>query len=95
MFGRRNRETQREVCLADARRPEQHDILFALEKPERVQTLDLLPFDARLKAEIEIRERLDRREARGSHRGLQASRVAQLDVRAEELLDRVGGREMP
>lgn len=95
MFGRRDGETQREVGLPHARRPEQHDILFALDEAERVETLDLLPLHARLETEIEIGEGLHDGESRRAHRGLEPSCIAELNVRTEELLDRVGRADLP
>lgn len=35
-------EADRQVCFADAGRPEEDDILFALEKLQRVQALELI-----------------------------------------------------
>lgn len=90
MFRGRDGQTEREMGFADPRRSEQHDILFALDEAERVQTLELLALHARLEGEVEIRERLHHRQARRAHRRLQAARIAQLNVGPEELFDRVG-----
>ena len=95
MLGCRDRETQREVRLPDARRSKQHHILLALDEAERVETLDLLAFDAGLKAEVEIGERLHDRQTCGAHRGLQPASIPELDVCAEELFDRIGGAHLP
>ena len=59
-----------------------------------MQTLNLLALHARLKAEIEIGERFDDGQPRRAHRGLEAARIAQLDVRAEQLLDRVARADL-
>src|SRR6185437_2761365 len=48
-LGRGDRETEREVRLADARRPQKDHVFLSLEEPERVQTVELLPLDRRLK----------------------------------------------
>ena len=82
MFCGGHGETQGEMRFADAGRSEEHHILLALDEAEGVQALDLLAFDSGLKTEIEIAERLHRGQACGAHGRLQASRVAQLDVRA-------------
>ena len=47
-------ETDRQVRLADARRPEEDHILAALDEAELVQALDLLAPQRRLKREVEV-----------------------------------------
>jgi hypothetical protein len=59
-----------------------------------VQALELFAFDARLKREVEVGERLDRRQARRAHRRLQASAVAQRDLCVEEGHDGGGPGEL-
>ena len=82
-----------QVGLADAGRAEEDDVLLALNEAELVQRVDLLALDVGLEAEVEVRERLDRREPAGAHRGLQASAVAKRDLGGQESLDRFrGGR---
>src|SRR5690348_11459757 len=76
---RGHRETQREVCFPHAGRSEQDDIFFSLDEAQGVETLDLLALEARLKREIEIRERLRRRESRGAHRCLEPAIIAEHD----------------
>jgi len=91
---RRNGETQREVRFPHPRRPEEDDILVALEEAQRMQTLNLLALHAWLKTEIKVGERFDDWQAGGAHRGLQAACVAQLDVRPQQLLNRVPGTHL-
>src|SRR5689334_21131865 len=76
----RNGETDRQVRLADARWAEEDHVLFALDEAERVQAVDLLPFDRRLKREIKLGERLHNGQPRGTHRRLQPAIVAQGDL---------------
>src|SRR5581483_2661232 len=77
--------------FADARRPQEDDILAALDEAELVQALHLLPTQRRLEREIKVVELFDDGQSAGPHRGLQPSVVAQLNLRSEELLDRFGG----
>ena len=90
---RRDGETDRQVRLADARRPEEDHILAALDEAELVQTLDLLAAQRRLKREVEVVELLDDGQSTGAHRGLQPPVIAQLNLRGEQLLDRLRRRE--
>jgi hypothetical protein len=94
-LGRGDRETQREVGLAHAGWAEQHHVLLALDEAECVQALDLLALHTRLKTEIEIGERLHRREPGRAHRRLQPARIAQLNVGPEQMLDRLAAGELP
>lgn len=55
----RDRQTDGQVRLANARRLEQDDILSALHEAELVQTFDLLTAERRLEREIEIAELFD------------------------------------
>ena len=71
-----DREADRQVRLADARRPEEDDILAALDEAELVQTFDLLATERRLKRKVEVAELLDGGQTAGAHRGLQAPVVA-------------------
>src|ERR1019366_3780161 len=57
-----NRETDGEMRLAHAGRPEEDDIFMALEKTEGMQAFDLLALDRGLKGEIKIGERLPGRD---------------------------------
>ena len=66
----------RQMRLAHSRRAEQDDVLAAVEEAQLVQALELLALDGRLEGEIKLRQRLDGRQARGAHRGLQPSVVA-------------------
>ena len=86
-------ETDRQVRFADAGRPEEDHILAALDEAELVQALDLLAAQRRLKGEIEVAELLDDRQSAGAHRGLQPPVIAQLNLRREQLLDRLGRGE--
>ena len=67
---------------------------MALDEAERVQALDLLALERGLEGEVEIGERLDRRQAGGAHRGDEPAIVAQRDLRAEESLDGDGALEL-
>src|SRR6476661_7999840 len=79
--------------LADAWRPEEDDIFAPLDEAELVQTLHLLTPERRLEGKIKLGEPLDGGQPAGAHRGLESSVVAQLDLRAEELLDRFRRRQ--
>jgi hypothetical protein len=93
-LGRGDGEAHGQVRLPDARRPEEHDILASLDEAQRVEALELVAFDARLEAEVEVRERLHGRESRGPHGGLQPPLIAQRDVAAEERTHRLPGGEL-
>ena len=58
-----------------------------------MQRVDLLPFDRWLEAEVELRQRLDRRHSAGTHGRLQPPAVAQGDLGRQEPFDgfRCGG----
>src|SRR5690606_30847614 len=88
-----DREADRQVCLADARRSEEDHVLPALDEAELVQALDLLAADRGLEGEVELIQRLDRRQPRRAHRGLQPTVVAQGDLSGEEPFDRFGRGE--
>jgi hypothetical protein len=62
--------------LADARRPEQDDILATLDEAELVQAFDLLAPERWLKREVEVAQLLDDRQAAGEHRRLQPTVIA-------------------
>ena len=79
-LGRGDGQTDREVRLADAGRAEEDHVFLPLEEPEFVERVDLLPLDRGLEAEIEVRERLDRRKPARSHGRGQAPAVAQRDL---------------
>src|SRR5205085_10768519 len=49
--------------------------------------------ERRLKGKVKLGEPLDGGQPTGAHRRLQAAVVAQLNLRVEQLLDRLGGRE--
>src|SRR5690606_33872484 len=71
-----DREADRQVCLPDARRSEEDHVLPALDEAELVQALDLLAAGRGLEGEVELIQRLDRRQPRRAHRGLQPTVVA-------------------
>src|SRR5690242_10717566 len=73
--------------------PQKHDVFPPLDEAELMETFHLLPTKRRLEGEIKLGEPLDDGQPTRAHRGLQASVVAQLNLRAEQLLDRFGGRE--
>ena len=79
--------------LADAGRTEEDDVFSPLDEAELVEALHLLATERRLEGKIKLGEPLDGGQPTGAHRGLQASVVAQLNLRVEQLLDRLGGRE--
>src|SRR5690606_3288457 len=86
-------QTDRQVRLADAGRPEEDNVFAALAEAELVQTLDLLAAEGRLKREVEVTELLDGRQAARPHGGLEPPVVTQLNLRGEQLLDGVGRGE--
>ena len=94
-LGGRDRQTDRQMRLAHSRRAEQDDVLGAVEESQLVQALDLLALDARLEGKVKLRQRLDGRQARGAHGGLQATVVAQRDLGVEHQLDRFARRHRP
>src|SRR5271165_1076216 len=79
------------MSFADAGRSEEDHVLAALDEAELVQALDLLALDRGLEGKVELLDRLDRRQARGSHGGLQPSVIAQVDLRPKEALERFAG----
>src|SRR4030095_11415557 len=76
--------------FADARRAEEDDVFAPLHEAELVETLQLLTPERRVKREIKLGEPFDRGQPAGAHRSLQTTIVAQLDLRAEQLLDGLG-----
>src|SRR5687768_11481267 len=58
-----------------------------------MQAFDLLTPQRRLKGEIEVVELFDDGQTAGAHRSLQAPVIAQLRLRGEQLLDRLGRRQ--
>lgn len=96
LLGGPHGERQREVRPAHTGRPEELDVLLAVEEAARVQALELLALDRRLEREVEVGERREDGEARGPHRSLEPPGVAQVDVGAKglraEMLTHRGGR---
>src|SRR5689334_16267673 len=90
---RGNGETDRQVRFADAGRPEEDHILASLDEAELMQTFNLLAPQRGLEGEVEVAQLLDRRQPTGPHRGLQASIIAELNLRRQQLLDRLRGGE--
>src|SRR5690606_13609917 len=88
-----DREADCQVCLPDARWSEEDHVLPALDEAELVQALDLLAANRGLEGEVELIQRLDRRQPRRAHRGLQPSVVTQGDLSGEEPFDRFGRGE--
>ena len=86
-LGRGDGQADREVRLADAGRAEEDHVLLPFQEPELVERVDLLPLDRGLEAEVEVRERLDRRKTARSHGGCEAPAVAQRDLGGQEPLD--------
>src|SRR6266566_4680272 len=83
-LGGGDREADREVGLPHTGRPEEDDVFFALDEAERVQAVELLAFDRRLEAEVEVGERLHGRQTRGAHGGGEPAGIAQRDLRPGE-----------
>lgn len=90
----RNRQADREMCLADARWAEKYDVLFAFNEADLGETLDLLSLHGGLKAEVEIGKHLYRGQPAAAHRGLQAPVVAQADLGVEHCRNRIAGTEL-
>src|SRR5690606_28776573 len=84
-----------QVGLADAGRAEEDHVLLALHKAQLVQALDLLAPDARLEAEVEALERLDRRQSGGAHGGLEAAVVSEFDLGRQQRFDRLCAGQCP
>ena len=63
---------------------------LAPDEAELVQALNLLAPDRRLEGKVELRQRLDRRQPRGPHRGLQPPVIAQADLGVEQAGDGLG-----
>ena len=71
-LGGSHREADGDVRFPHAGRTEQDHVLGAVHEAELMQALDLLALDAGLEGEVELGERLHRRQPGGSHRSLQA-----------------------
>ena len=69
-----------------SRRPEKDYVLPPLDEAEGVEALDLVAFDTRLEAEVEVGERLHGREPGGPHGGLEPALIAKRDVAAEKAI---------
>ena len=67
-----DRDGDREVGLAGAGRAQEDDVLARVQEVELAQVLDDLALDAALEGEVELLERLARREARGLDAALAA-----------------------
>ena len=83
----RDCETDRQVALAHTRWSKQDHILSSLDEAQRVQTLDLLAFDAGLEAEVEVGQHLDGWKPGRAHRSDEAAIIPERDLRSQELLD--------
>jgi hypothetical protein len=59
-----------------------------------METLQLIPLDARLEGEVEVRQGLHRREPGGAHGGLEPALIAEGDVAAEQRAHRLAGGEL-
>jgi hypothetical protein len=73
-------QSDRDVGLAGSRRAKQDDVLFAGEKVELAEVQDRGLFDRALKGEVELLQRLARREPRGLDPCLAAVTVAAVDL---------------
>jgi len=78
------------VRFTDAWRAEEDDILSPLDEAELVQAFDRFTTQRGLEREVEVAELCDHRQPAGSHRGLQAPVIPQLNLRREQLLDGLG-----
>jgi hypothetical protein len=67
MLGCSDDETDRQVRVANTRRPKEDHALAPFDEAELVQTLDLLTSERGLKAEIEVAELLDRGQTARAH----------------------------
>ena len=77
-------ERDREVRLAGARWSQEDDVLGLGQEVELGEVGDDLALDARLDREVEVVERLCRREAGGLHPGRPAVAVARADLLGED-----------
>ena len=77
-------ERDREVRLAGAGRAEQDDVLAAGEEVELAEVQDAVAADRGLEGEVELLERLARREAGGLDAALAAVAVAAVDLGLEQ-----------
>ena len=77
-------QRDREVGLAGAGRAEQDDVLFAGEEVELAEVQDGVARDRGLEGEVELLERLARREPRGLDAGLAAVAVAAVGLGLEQ-----------
>ena len=73
-------ERDRQVGLAGAGRAEQDDVLLAGEEVELAEVQDRVAAERGLEGEVELLERLARREPRGLDPGLAAVAVAAVDL---------------
>src|SRR5690606_22276523 len=90
-----NRQADGQVGLADPGRAEEDHVLLALHKAQLVQALDLLAPDARLEAEVEALERLDRRQSGGAHGGRGAAVVSAFDLGRQQRFARLCAGQCP
>ena len=81
--------------LADAGPAEEDHVLLPLEEAERVETVELLALDRRLKGEVEVRERLDCRKPRRAHGRIEPSVIAERDLCLQQCIERCGRGERP
>ena len=79
-LGGGDRQADREMRFADARRTEEDDVFAALDEAELVEALHLLTSERWLKGKIKFGQPFDDRETARAHGGLQAPVVAQLDL---------------
>jgi len=84
-----DRKTDRQMRLTDSGRAEEDDILAALHEAELVEALHLLAAQRGLNGEIEVVELLHHGQPARAHRGLEPSVIPQLNLRGEQLLDRL------
>src|SRR4051794_21549685 len=73
-------DRDRQMALAGAGRAEQNDVLLAVEEVELAEVQDRLAPQRALEGEVELLERLARREARGLDPGLAAVAVTAVDL---------------
>jgi hypothetical protein len=93
-LGRGDGEAHGQVRLPDARRPKEHHILAPLDEAQGMEALELVAFDARLEAEVEVGQGLHSREAGGPHGGLQPPLIAERDVAPQQLGHGFAGGEL-
>jgi hypothetical protein len=93
-LGCRDRESDGKMCFADPGWPEEDDVLLPFYEAGPSEILDLLAFDGRLEAEVEIGQQFHCGQSAATHRRLQTAVVAQADLCVEHRRDGVSGVQL-